>query len=191
MKRVFIIHGFEGLPNGGWRPWLMGKLSKDKIYACALPMPNPYDPKKDEWVKAIADAVGEPTEEIFLVGHSLGVPAILRYLESIPKNKKIGGAVLVSGPYKPIILPSNPNIYKIEHFINYPFDFDKIKDTCSRFTVIHGDNDDVVPFSHAEYFSENLKCNIYSVKNGKHLSGGAGWFELPEALQAVLKVLNS
>ena len=168
----------------------MGKLAKDKIYACALPMPNSYNPQKDEWVKAIADAIGDPGEEIFLVGHSLGAPAILRYLETLPENKKIGGAVLVSGPYKPIIYPDNININKIDHFINYPFNFDKIKKVCPQFSIIHGDNDDVVPFSHAEYFSKNLNCGIFSVKNGQHLSGGAGWFELPEALQALEKMIK-
>ena len=46
MKKVFIVHGFEGEPNGGWRPWLMGELAKKDIYACALPMPIPSSPNK-------------------------------------------------------------------------------------------------------------------------------------------------
>jgi len=91
MKKVFIVHGFGGEPNGGWRPWLMGELAKKDIYACALPMPTPEEPKKEEWVKAITDAIKIPNEEIFLVGHSLGVPAILHYLE----NLVAGGGVLV------------------------------------------------------------------------------------------------
>ena len=48
-----MIHGFRGEPNGGWRPWLMGELAQKDIYAHALLMPNPYEPKKDEWVKTI------------------------------------------------------------------------------------------------------------------------------------------
>jgi hypothetical protein len=34
MKKVFIIHGFQGKPNGGWRPWLEGELALLDIYAC-------------------------------------------------------------------------------------------------------------------------------------------------------------
>jgi len=44
MKKVFIIHGFEGEPNGGWRPWLMRELAKFDVYASALPMPTPEKP---------------------------------------------------------------------------------------------------------------------------------------------------
>jgi len=44
MKKVFIIHGFEGSPNGGWRPWLMAELEQHDVYACALSMPNPDNP---------------------------------------------------------------------------------------------------------------------------------------------------
>lgn len=186
-----MVHGFEGMPNGGWRPWLMGKLAQSKIYACALPMPDPYKPKKEEWIKVIFDAVGYPNENIFLVGHSLGVPAILRYLETLGQNQKIGGAVLVSGPYEPIKKDrSSDAIRKIDHFTNYPFNFEKIKSCCNFFSIIHGDDDDVVPFSHAEYFSENLGCKIITIKNGKHLSGGAGWYELPEALVALEKMIK-
>ena len=28
MKKVFIIQGFRGAPNGGWKPWLMVELEK-------------------------------------------------------------------------------------------------------------------------------------------------------------------
>ncbi|MBI4599005.1 alpha/beta hydrolase, partial [Candidatus Uhrbacteria bacterium] len=82
MKKVFIIHGFEGSPNGGWRPWLMAELEKQEIYACALSMPMPENPVCDEWVGEISRHIERNSDDkIYLVGHSLGVPAILRYLE--------------------------------------------------------------------------------------------------------------
>lgn len=84
MKKVFMIHGFNGEPNGGWRPWLMGKLARIEVWACALPMPMADSPKKDEWIKEIQRQIGNQTQDTFLVGHSLGVPAILNYLQTIP-----------------------------------------------------------------------------------------------------------
>jgi len=140
MKKVFIIHGFEGSPNGGWRPWLMGELEKQDIYSCALPMPKPENPNCDEWIEEISRQISSE-DEIYLVGHSLGSPAILRYLES-PKAKNIAGAVLVSCPSE-----KNEN-RKIDSFMEGMFDFEKIKSKCQEFTVIHGDNDSAVPFSH-------------------------------------------
>jgi hypothetical protein len=43
------------------------KLEVD-IYACALPMPTPERPDKDEWVKTITNAVGTSSDEIFWWG---------------------------------------------------------------------------------------------------------------------------
>lgn len=72
MKKVFIIHGFEGSPNGGWRPWLMLELEKKDVYACALAMPHPENPLCSEWVQEIERHVIQNKEDdIYLVGHSL------------------------------------------------------------------------------------------------------------------------
>ncbi len=188
MKKVFIIHGFNGKPNSGWAPWLMGELSKNDIYACALPMPAPDMPEKSEWIKTINVAVPIPTEEIFLVGHSLGVPTILHYLEGLDQNTKIGGALLVSGPYTQI---EKESYEKVNSFIDMPFNFKLIKNVCKNFTIIHGDNDPNVPFSDAEYYSAKLNCNLISIPNGGHLRGGEGWYELPQALEALLKMTKN
>lgn len=72
MKKVFIIHGFEGSPNGGWRPWLMSELEKKDVYACALAMPHSENPLCSEWVQEIERHVIQNKEDdIYLVGHSL------------------------------------------------------------------------------------------------------------------------
>ncbi len=189
MKKVLIFHGFQGKPNGGWRPWLMRELDKKDVYACALPMPTPDRSQKDEWIKTIREAVGIPTEEIFLVGHSLGVPAILRYLETLDKNEKIGGAVLVSGP-STILNGENKEskLRKIDNFLDTPFNFDYIKQKSNNFTVIHGDNDKKVPFKHAEIISKNLSCNLATIPKGGHLGGSDKFYELPQLLESLQKM---
>lgn len=180
-----MIHGFKGEPNGGWRPWLMGELAKNNIYACALPMPTPDKPIKEEWVKTIKDAVGNKTDEIFLIGHSLGVPAILRYLETLPIGSKIGGAVLVSG-----VIFEKERYEPINNFLNSPFNFDHIKSVCNKFIIIHGDNDENVLFSEATDLSKFLSCDLIPIPNGKHLNGTAGCYKLPEALESLLKMMK-
>lgn len=180
--RVFIVHGFEGTPNGGWRPWLMGQLALANVYACALPMPLPYTPTKNGWIGEIQHAVPEPNENIFLVGHSLGVPAILHYLQTLPEGVKIGGAILVSGPYRNV---DDGYSELLESFFEPAYNFEKIKKTCDNFVVIHGDNDPVVAFSDAEEFSKALSCELVSIPNGGHLNGSSGWRELPQALKAL------
>ena len=187
MKKVFLIHGFKGEANGGWRPKLMSDLAHKGIWACALSMPNPSEPKKSAWVKEITRIVGKPNKDIFLVGHSLGVPAILRYLESISTGI-IGGAVLVSGPTH--ALPKARHNHLIAHFVNTPFDFKKIKKVCKKFVVIHGDNDTMVPFHHAEELADSLSCRLISIPNGGHLGNSAGYYDLPEALQSLEQMVK-
>jgi predicted alpha/beta hydrolase family esterase len=187
MKKVFIIHGFNGSPNGGWRPFLMRELAKNDIWACSLPMPTPDAPIKDEWIKTLSDAIKNPSEEIFLVGHSLGVPTILRYLESLPEGSKIGGAVLISGP---ILKIEKDGYEKVNSFIEQTFNYEHIKNVCNNFIIIHGDNDQSVPFSEAEFLAGKFSCDLVSVPNGGHLNGSAGWYELPQALDALLKMIK-
>jgi uncharacterized protein len=178
MKKVFLVHGFEGSPNGGWRPWLMGELEKQDIYACALAMPSPADPVLEEWVNEIARyAEWESDAEIYLVAHSLGVPTVLHYLETAPRP--ISGAVLCSGPCEPV------ENKKIEGFIDRPFDFEKIRENCPKFVVIHGNNDMSVPLEHARKLEEGLRGKLVIVPNGGHLNGSSGWTQLPQALDAL------
>ncbi len=182
MKKVFIVHGFEGSPNGGWRPYLMGELEKKDVYACALSMPSPETPVCSEWVEEIERHVERnQNDEIFLVGHSLGVPAILRFLEKT-SAKNVKGVVLVSGP------AHKTDNEKVNVFLEKDFDFEAIKSKVNKFAVIHGDNDPLVPLSDAEFLSKNLGASLTIIKNGGHLNGRSGFTTLPEVLSEIIKM---
>lgn len=153
MKKVFIVHGFQGSPNGGWRPWLMGELEKQNIYSCALSMPNPNNPIPVEWVEEISRHVeNNKRDQVYLIGHSLGVPAILRYIENT-QAKNIKGIVLVAGP----IFKTTKR--KVAEFLKKPFDFEKIKKGVKKIVVIHGDNDRSVSMEQGEMLAKKLKGN--------------------------------
>ena len=183
MKKVFIIHGFQGSPNGGWRPWLMTELEKINIYACALAMPDPNNPIPAEWVEEIARHVeGNKRDQIYLVGHSLGVPAILRYLETT-KAKNVKGIILVSGP----VFKTSKK--KVAAFLKKPFNFKKIKSKVQKIVVIHGDNDRNVSFDQGETLAKELQAKLIVVKNGGHLNGSSGWTTLPVCLDALNEIM--
>ena len=185
MKKVFIIHGFEGSPNGGWRPWLMAELEKQDIYACALSMPDPEHPIPAEWVAEIARHVERnKRDKIYLVGHSLGVPAILRYLEAMPKSHAVSGAVLVSGPCE------KGDNEKIAPFFATPFDLTTIKSRVRTFVIIHGGDDTVVPLDNAKTLSKELHAELIVIPKGGHLNGSSGWYSLPACLEALMKMVG-
>lgn len=184
MVKVFIIHGFESTPNGGWRSWLMAELAKKRMYACALSMPDPATPVCSEWVAEISRHVERNADDkIYLVGHSLGVPAILRYLESAGEGR-VSGAVLVSGRSE------KTELTKLSSFFDPPFDLEKIRTKAAHFVVIHGDDDSIVPFRNAEILSKGLGCEPIIVHKGGHLGGKDGWHELPQCFEALVGMMN-
>jgi len=184
MKKVFIVHGFQGSPNGGWRPWLMGELEKRGIYACALAMPDPNNPIPEAWVQEIARHVeSSPRDQIYLVGHSLGVPAILRYLETT-NVKNVKGIVLVSGPF----LKTSKK--KVVEFLKKPFDCETIKSKVKKSVIIHGDNDESVSVDQGAALAKALSEKLIIIKNGGHLNGSSGWFKLPQCLKALNEMMK-
>lgn len=184
MKKVFIVHGFEGKPNGGWRSWMMDKLAEEHTYACSLAMPNASNPIQSEWVKEISRHVEtNKRDQIYLVGHSLGVPAILRFLEKT-KAKNVNGIVLVSGP----IFKTSKK--KVAEFLKKPFNFKVIKSKVKKIAVIHGVDDKMVSFDQAEFLSQELNAELIAIKKGGHLNGASGWIKLPICLKILINMMK-
>lgn len=185
MKKVFLIHGFGGTPNGGWRPWLMGELAQNGVYACALTMPNPKNPVPAAWVDEIRRHVeSSARDEIYLVGHSLGVPAILRFIES-SKAKNIRGMVLVAGP------AFKTNKSKVSHFLNQTFKFEYILKNVRHITIIHGEDDRSVSVEQGEFLAKELQARFIRIKKGGHLNGSSGWHTLPQCLHELERMFTA
>lgn len=175
-KRVYIIHGWGAGPKENWFGWLRRELEQEALTVEAPEMPNPFLPKKEQWVAKLNEVIGEPDGNVFLVGHSLGVITILRYLESLAPGQKIGGAVLVSGFAESIHIPV------LENFTDGEVDFAKIKSACPKFAVFHSDNDPVVPLQRAFTLHEKLHAKLVIIDQMGHLDEGSGNCEFPELL---------
>ncbi len=192
MKKVFIIHGFGGVPNGGWLPWLMVELGKKGIYACALAMPDTDNPNLQKWIAEIDHAVAGDYENAYFVAHSLGGSAMLRYLEALPEGKKIAGALLVAAVIDPLDTQNPESRFRmIDSFLLPEIDFTQVKQKSERLIVMHGTADATVPFEQGEKLAEALGCELISVPGGAHFSQRTPpiYYELPEALEAIVKIV--
>jgi hypothetical protein len=181
-KRAILIHGWEGSPEGGWRPWLKQKLEERGFEVMVPAMPDSANPEMHAWLSHLSRTVGEPDKETYFVGHSLGCITILRYLESLKEGQEIGGAVLVAG------FTSNLGYKELESFFPTFVDWDKVKQHCSKFVAIHSDNDPYVSLHYADLFKENLGAQIIIKESMKHFSGDDGVNELPDALESVINM---
>lgn len=182
--KVFLVHGFEGVPNGGWRSWLMSEFSKLDVYACSLSMPTPGEPVLSEWLEEIKRVVDRnPNDDIYLVGHSLGGTSVLRFAEmyNFPNVK---GLVSVSAPC------TKTKNEKTVEFLEKDFDFKTIKERVGKIAVIHGDNDPLVPLANAEKIAQETGGKLIVIPNGGHLNGSAGFVVLPECLEVLKEFIN-
>ena len=188
-KRVFIIHGWEFKPKHNWYPWLKKELENRGFEVVIPEMPNTEEPEIDAWVKYLEEVVGEPDEQTYFIGHSIGCQAILRYLEKV--NKKIGGVVCVGGWFELIgIEEEGEDILKVARpWLETPIDFEKVRNTTDKFTAILSDDDYYVSFEkHQKSFKENLGAEIIVEHNKGHFVRDDGVTELPSILESVLKI---
>lgn len=180
-RRVIIVHGWDGYPEECWFPWLKKELEKRGIESIVPQMPRPDAPHIDRWAPHLAKTVGKPDKETCLVGHSAGCITILRYLETLPANAKIGRVVLVAG------FIDNLGYKELDNYFQKPIGWKRIKSHCSDFVAIHSDNDQYVPMKHADAFRKELGAKVIVEHQKGHMSGEDNIKELPSVLEAVLK----
>jgi predicted alpha/beta hydrolase family esterase len=193
-KRVFIIHGWGSYPEEGWLLWLRKELESRNFLVKVPAMPDSDEPEIGAWVYHLEKQVEEPDENTYFIGHSIGCQTILRYLESLPENKKVGGAVFVAGWIHLIEenLSDDEEIKIAKPWLETPINFEKVLQKTNKFTAIFSDNDPHVPIEEAEFFKEKLGAKTMIEHNKSHFSGDEdGIKELPIALEELLKISNS
>ena len=185
-KKVFIVHGWDGYPDEGWFPWLKKELEQKGFQVQVPAMPESNAPKMSVWVSSLSKIVGNPDENIFFVGHSIGCQTVLRYLENLPVDKKVGGAVFVAGWFTLMNLKTDEEKEIAKPWLDTPIDFEKVKQHTKKFFAVFSDNDDVVPINNKEMFEQRLDAKT-SIEHGKgHFSGGDKIIQLPIVLDKLL-----
>lgn len=180
MRRIILVHGWDGYPEEGWFPKFRKEM-EEQGFIVAIPAMEPADaPSRDRWVPQLANAVGTPDEDTYLVGHSAGCVTILRYLEGLPDGTKVGGVLLVAG------FTDHLGFEELKNYFTTPIDWTNVRSKADGFVAIHSDNDKFVPLSHADVFKAQLGAQVIVLKARGHFAGSDGTTELPEARDAVL-----
>ena len=187
MPRAIIIHCWEGYPEYCWYPYAKKELEARGFEVKVPALPHTENPKLDEWLTALKEVMGEPDEDLYLIGHSLGCAAIMRYLESLTDNKKIGGVVFVAG------FNENVGYDEIQSFFETPIDLSRVKaGSKNGFVAIHSDDDPHVDLKYADVFREKLGAEIIIKHNAKHFSGAIegeeSCLKLPDVIAGMEKL---
>lgn len=191
-KRVYIIHGWGGYPEEGWFPWLKKELEKQNFLVEVPSMPDSNEPKIETWVDYLKEMIIKPDEETFLIGHSIGCQTILRYLELLNPEERIGGAIFVAGWFNLAMYESDEERRIAKPWIETLIDFEKVRSHCKNFSAIFSTDDPFVSINdNAPIFGEKLGIkNIKLEENKGHFSGSDDIIELPIVLDELLKMVS-
>jgi len=188
-KRAIIVHGWDGFPEEGWFPWLKSELEKQGFDVIVPQLPDAAIPRIEKWVPTLTTAVGAIDEQTYFIGHSMGCQAIARYLETLPADQKIGGAVFVAGFFKRLTgLENTPDEQGVkDQWLGTPIDLEKVKSHLPKSVAIFSDDDPWVPLDNQDDFHDKLGSEIIIQHSKGHFSGGRDKiFELPIVLEKVL-----
>jgi uncharacterized protein len=189
MKRVFLIHGWGGSPKEPMHIWIKKSLEKRGFEVNVPNMPNSEKPEIKSWISKIKEIVGKANANDIFIGHSVGCQAVLRYIERLDKNEKIGKVILIA-PWmhldkKTIEEEGEESIKIAKPWMETPIDFNKIKTHCDKFVTIFSDNDPYVPLSNVNLFRIHLNADILILKNKGHFDPSHNIDKLPEILNYI------
>ena len=191
MKKVYIIHGWDGNPDEPLFQWLKWNLEKDGYQVTVPAMPEPDVPKIETWIGKLQEII-EPNKETIIVGHSIGAQAVLRYLETLPEGVKVAGLVLIA-PWMELddetIKEEGEEVREIARpWVETPINFEKVRTHIGQAVAIFSDDDPFVPLSNRELFEKGLNAKTFVEHEKGHFGPGDNISELPIALEAISKL---
>ncbi|OGM11923.1 hypothetical protein A2Z22_01675 [Candidatus Woesebacteria bacterium RBG_16_34_12] len=186
MKRVVIVHCWEGYPKYCWYPQTKRELEK-KGFSVEIPeMPETKNPNLNKWLPKLKKTIKNPDENLYLVGHSLGCITIMRYLESLKDDERVSGVVFVAG------FTDDLGYKELTNFFTQAIDFERIKKKSNTFYAINSDNDPYVSIKYGKELEEKLGARLIIKHKMGHFSGPIddekSCKSLPYVTQSILKM---
>lgn len=190
MKKIYMVHCWDGNRDDGWYPWLDENISDDNVKVYRFNMPDTNNPKIDAWVSYLSEQVKDLDSETYFVGHSIGCQTIMRYLQD--KDIKIGGILFVAPWLElfPEAVSDKESLITATPWLNTPICFDNIRNICDNITCIFSDNDYFVPLEQESEFKKLLNAKTIIVNGMGHISIDDGIEELEEAYDALMEIIN-
>jgi hypothetical protein len=174
-KKVFIVHCWGGNKDSDWYMWLKNKLEEKGFQVTIFNMPDTENPKIKEWIGFLEKNIKleDLNENTYFIGHSIGCQAIMRYLETLSKNIKIGGCLFVAGWFNLRNL-ENKEVENIARpWMESPIDFKKIQIHVNNIIYLFSDDDPylILDEKDANKFNKLLHARIFKETGYGHFNG--------------------
>jgi len=186
LSRAVLFHGTYGTPESNWLPWLSAELSSLGVSSQLPLFPTPENQSLLNWFSAFEQQVGSLSEDMILIGHSMGCGMILRLLER--SETSVEATFLVSGWTGLLDLPDFDPL--IESFFVDRFDWQAIRARAGSIFTYHGDDDPYVPLDLGKQLAGELGVVPMILPGGGHINSESGFDQFSQLLSDVRGYLN-
>ncbi|MCF7834075.1 MAG: alpha/beta hydrolase [Candidatus Pacebacteria bacterium] len=187
MKRVIIVHRWEGGSHDDWYPWLKSEFEKLGYEVQVPNMPDTEVPIIKKWVDTLTEIVGTPDINTYFIGHSIGCQAILRYLETI--NTPVGGAIFVAGWFNLENIEDEEAQEIARPWIEIPINLVKVKSILPKATLIISENDPYGCLEENQQKFSKVTTNEIVISNAGHFTSEDGYIEIPEVIDELVRFM--
>jgi predicted alpha/beta hydrolase family esterase/ADP-ribose pyrophosphatase YjhB (NUDIX family) len=188
-NNYLVVHGVHSDSNNNWFPWLKTVLEKrgDRVMVPDLPL-SYHSESVNEWNEVLQKTLGENTDNLIIVGHSMGAPAALNLIQSL--NQKVQSLILVAPVSTDLEWPrletehSDIQWSTVRKFAEINVDWSKISELVDKVVCYYSDNDPYIPETSIDYYKSNLpKTQLRFMSGRGHFSKHWGMTEFPELLR--------
>jgi len=183
LKRAVILHGTSGNPEGNWLPWAKKELEAIGFEVWVPLLPKNDTPNRQTYNDFLFGSGWDFTDNV-VIGHSSGAVSVLNLLAD-ERCPHINIGVMVGAWYD----TKNSPLVDKDRFDNlFPpdgFDYKSLKKKANRLVYIHGDSDGHCPLEQAEWMAKQTSSEIIIIPKGGHLTGSAGFTDLPQLIIAL------
>lgn len=133
----------QDIEGRSWKNSLAANLPEFDVYL--LRMPNSLDARYEAWKIWFDKVVPQMTDDVVLIGHSLGGIFLAKYLAENSLGKKVASLHLVAAPFDP-----RASGYLADFVL--PESLDSVTPQVGEIYLYASTDDVVVPFSDAESY---------------------------------------
>lgn len=190
--KALIIHGFEGDPSKGWKPWLKSELDLRGWKVLSPAWPDAAHPNYDNVMKFLRDQTKDFGSSDIVIGHSLGAHFALKLAEEKEFLRIILVAPTIGGfemPYKKWQAKSPASDYQSCKKVleEHPADFSALK--AKQRVAIFRTEDAGIPLSHADRLDDSWR--VVKIQGAGHMHMEPKVLEILENTIPTLRVFTT